>query len=52
MIRTHDRMPLILEEEQMKDWVFCREMAEEILRWVPVLLEKRMEYKQRSLLFE
>ena len=36
MIKVHDRMPLILEKGQMKDWFDDRKM-EQILHQVPVV---------------
>ena len=38
MRKVHDRMPLILEKEQLEDWFDDRKM-EEILHQVPVQLK-------------
>ena len=48
MRKVHDRMPLILEKEQLEDWFDDRKM-EEILHQVPVLLKREAEYEQQSL---
>ena len=47
--RVHDRMPLILEERQIKDWIFSREKAEEMLGQTPVMLNGSTEYEQQTL---
>ena len=48
MIKVHDRMPLILEKEQLKDWFDDKKM-ERILHQVPVQLKREAEYEQQSL---
>lgn len=48
MRKVHDRMPLILEKEQLADWFDDRKM-EEILYQVPVQLKREAEYEQQSL---
>lgn len=48
MIKVHDRMPLILEKGQLKDWFDDRKM-EQILHQVPVQLKREAEYEQQSL---
>ena len=50
MAGTHDRMPLILGESEVPEWVTDDAGTEKILRKVPALLQKRMEYEQRSFL--
>ena len=46
---VHNRMPLILEPEELKDWVLD-DLAIEFLRHkAPVLLEQRAEYEQMRL---
>lgn len=49
MIRTHDRMPLILEPDQLEDWIRNDNLTESILQQVPVMLGKRAEYEQQTL---
>lgn len=48
MIKVHDRMPLILEKEQLADW-FDNKKMQEILRQKPVVLKRQSEYEQLSL---
>ena len=48
MTKVHNRMPLILEKEQLTDWFDDRKM-EEILHQVPVQLKREAEYEQQSL---
>ena len=48
MIKVHDRMPLILEKEQMEDW-FDNEKMRTILHQTPVKLKRYAEYEQQSL---
>ena len=48
MIKVHDRMPLILEQEQLEDW-FDNEKMQAILRQKPVMLKRQAEYEQLSL---
>lgn len=48
MRKVHDRMPLILEKEQLEDW-FDDWKMEEILHQVPVQLKREAEYEQKSL---
>ncbi len=49
MRRIHDRMPLILEERQVKDWIFSRQKAEDLLGQTPVMLYNSTEYEQQTL---
>ena len=46
---VHDRVPLILEREEVVDWLLEDGTAEELLGKLPPLLERRAEYKQMSL---
>ena len=48
MRKVHDRMPLILEKEQLSDW-FDDGKMEEILHQIPVQLRREAEYEQQSL---
>ena len=48
MRNVHDRMPLILEKEQLSDW-FDDGKMEEILHQIPVQLRREAEYEQQSL---
>ena len=46
---VHDRMPLILEENEIAPWILNEERARDILHKTPCLLERRSEYEQLSL---
>lgn len=45
---VHDRMPLLLDEEEVTDWILEAGRTEEILRKSPPLLERITEYEQMS----
>lgn len=49
MQTVHDRMPLILEKNQIRDWLMDEEAAEKILHQNPVELERRADYEQMTL---
>ena len=49
MIKIHDRMPLILEKKQIKDWVLDDTAVDHFLRQTPVLLDRETEYEQQTL---
>ena len=51
MKSTHDRMPLILERNELDQWVLDDSKTETILCQKPVLLKKRAEYEQQTLPF-
>ena len=46
---VHNRMPLILEPEELKDWVLDDQATEYLLHKTPVLLEQRAGYEQMRL---
>lgn len=46
---VHDRMPLILERQDITEWMFRDEKTESILHRTPCLLERKTEYEQLSL---
>ena len=46
---VHNRMPLILEPEELKDWVLDDQATEYLLHKTPVLLEVHAEYEQMRL---
>lgn len=46
---VHDRMPLILETEEVKDWVLDDKATEFLLHKTPVLLSDGTEYEQMTL---
>ena len=46
---VHDRMPLLLEEEEILPWMLDLDAAKEILLKIPYLLERGTEFEQMSL---
>ena len=46
----HERMPLILEKNELENWVYEDGYAEYVLRKTPVLLNREQEYEQMSFL--
>ena len=48
MEKVHERMPLILEKEQIVDW-FQNEKMEKLLQYTPIMLKREAEYEQQSL---
>lgn len=48
----HDRMPLVLEQDELQDWLFDDERAEYILRQKPVTLRVGTEFIQETLKFD
>lgn len=48
---VHHRMPLILEKEEVYDWILKEEMSDVFLRKVPALLKKSQEYEQLTFSF-
>ncbi len=49
MIRIHDRMPLMIERQSIKDWLYNYNDAEKMLGRKMPLLDSRQEYQQLSL---
>ncbi|MCD8020650.1 MAG: SOS response-associated peptidase [Clostridiales bacterium] len=49
MIRVHDRMPLILEEDQVCRWICDDSCTDAILQQKPMQLERQAEYEQMTL---
>ena len=49
MIRVHDRMPLMIERDNVRDWLYDYEAAKGMLSIEMPLLESRQEYEQLSL---
>lgn len=47
--RVHDRMPLILEEDEVKRWLSDDTYWREVLKKVPPELDRFQEYEQQSL---
>lgn len=46
---VHDRMPLILEKDDVKKWIFNGEQTQHFLQKIPVALQRTQEYEQQSL---
>lgn len=46
---VHDRMPLILEENELKSWLYDDRFAQQLLKKTPVLLKRKQEYEQQVL---
>ncbi len=46
---VHDRMPLILERNEIVQWILNDERTEAILHKTPCLLERKSDYEQMSL---
>lgn len=46
---VHDRMPLILKEEEVKQWLFDDAKMEQLLHIAPEPLARQTEYEQMSL---
>lgn len=46
---VHDRMPLILEQQEITEWMFHDTKTETILHKTPCLLERKTDYEQLSL---
>ncbi len=47
--QIHDRMPLILEKEELEKWIYDDGFLNSALQKIPVQLNKRQEYEQQSL---
>ena len=46
---VHDRMPLVLDRDEVPQWLMDWKQAEELLTKRPALLERRQEFEQLSL---
>lgn len=49
MISVHDRMPLVLERQELEDWVLDDGAVEFLLHKKPILLNRRTDYEQLRL---
>lgn len=45
----HDRMPLVLERDEIQRWLYEDQLVESFLKKTPPLLEHRMDFEQMSL---
>jgi len=46
---VHDRMPLVLDKNEVSQWLMDWKQAEELLTKRPALLERRQKFEQLSL---
>lgn len=46
---VHERMPLVLESKEIKDWVLDDYAVEFLLHKTPVSLNRKSDYEQMSL---
>lgn len=46
---VHSRMPLLLEKNELEDWIYEDAFLEFALHKTPMLLERQQEYEQQSL---
>lgn len=46
---VHDRMPLLLEQQEIAEWMLDNAKMEDILHKSPCLLERKTDYEQLSL---
>lgn len=51
MKSTHSRMPLILEPDQVREWLENNEKTKDILNQESCMLKKEAEYEQQCLPF-
>lgn len=49
MISTHDRMPLLIMEQDIRNWIFDDNLLGDFLKAVPPLLARHQEYEQMRL---
>lgn len=47
---VHNRMPLVLDEGELEDWVYDDKFTEYVLHKTPTELRREQEYEQQSLL--
>ena len=46
---VHDRMPLLLERDEIENWIFEDNLTEAFLQKTPALMERRADFEQISL---
>ena len=51
MRSVHDRMPVILEENELVNWIHDKEFMHHVLNRVPVQLKREQEYEQQTFCF-
>lgn len=47
---VHDRMPVILEKDEIRDWIMDQNYSETILHRIPPILKKESDYEQLGFL--
>lgn len=50
VVKVHDRMPLILEEAELEDWIYDEKFLNFALHKTPIQLKRYQEYEQQRLL--
>ena len=46
---VHNRMPVVLDESELEDWVYDDKFTECVLHKIPPKLWREQEYEQQSL---
>lgn len=49
---VHERMPLVLEENEVREWLLKDQMASDLLEKIPGRLHAETEYEQQTLKFD
>ncbi len=49
MIKVHDRMPLMIDKDMVRDWLYDKEAAKEMLGMKMLQLKSHQDYEQISL---
>ena len=49
MMPVHDRMPLLLDRDDIGKWIFEDQLTANFLQKTPPLLERRVDFEQMSL---
>ena len=52
MVPVHDRMPVLLNSQEVGNWIYDDAFIKHALNRVPMQLEREQEYEQQSFLFE
>jgi len=51
VLTVHDRMPLILDEDEVEKWVYEDGFVHYILQKTPCMLRKYQEYEQQEMVW-
>ena len=49
VLPVHDRMPLILEQSELEDWILNARSLESFLKKTPAMLDRHQDYEQQVL---